>query len=93
MADDADPGQPYDLTPTAASLLRPIMGELVMELEGDITDLDAIRIGEALAHAFKAGVRVGGAEAIGGIQEELRGRGIDLDVTMQVLGDEEADED
>jgi hypothetical protein len=61
------------------------------DLERDWSDADALRIGEALAEVFKAGVRVGAAEIIASATEQAREQGITLDLHFYLH--DKADED
>ena len=69
-----------DVTETARGLIEPIAADMFEDLDGEWSDADATRIGEAFVEVFKAGMRVGAAEIIASATEQAREHGVSLDL-------------
>jgi predicted nucleic acid-binding protein len=82
---------PSDVTGTAVGLIKPISSAMFADLEVDLNEADALRIGEAFAEVFKAGVRVGAGEVIAAATEQASQHGVTLDLHFHLV--ETADED
>lgn len=67
--------EPSDVTGTAVGLIKAITSDMLADLEADLSEADALRIGEAVAEVFKAGIRVGAAEIIASATEQAREHG------------------
>jgi hypothetical protein len=80
-----------EITGTAVGLIKAIASGMRADLEAELSDADASRMGEAFAEVFKAGVRVGAAEVIASVTAQAREHGVTLDLHFLLI--DTADED